>query len=125
MLMINIISISIVLLIVIFVILIYTLTGSNKISSEEAKKMIQNGDIRFVIDVRTNMEWDIGHYKNALHIPVQEITEENINKYNISKDSGILVYCNTGQRARFAADMIKKYGYSRVYYITTTYKSLE
>ena len=118
-------TLSAIFIVLIILLIVYTYSGSNKISSEEAKKMIKKGNIKYVIDVRSNMEWEAGHYKGALHIPVQEITEEKLNELNITKNKGILVYCNTGQRARYAADKIKGYGYKKVYYIAGTYKSLE
>lgn len=122
---IGIIAIIIIIGIIIIPAIIYTYVGRNKISAEKAKQMIESGDIKYIIDVRTNIEWDAGHYKSALHIPIQEITKENIDKYNINKDDIILVYCNTGQRARYASEKIRSYGYSKVYYIASTYKSLE
>ena len=118
-------TLSAIFIVLIILLIVYTYSGSNKISSEEAKKMIKKGNIKYVIDVRSNMEWEAGHYKGALHIPVQEITEEKLNDLNITKNKGILVYCNTGQRARYATDKIKGYGYKKVYYIAGTYKSLE
>jgi phage shock protein E len=98
----------------------YTLSGVNLISSSKAKELIKKGAI--VIDVRTKTEWNIGHYKKALHIPVSEINEKNLSKLN--KNKTIVVYCNTGQRARKASEEIKKLGFNKVFYIEGTYKSL-
>lgn len=113
-------------IIVLIVLLIsYTFFSANKVSSDNAKKMIESGKIKHIIDVRTDTEWDLGHYDGAIHIPVMEISKKSLEDNKINKTDGILVYCNTGQRARYAADKIKKLGYTKVFYIVRTYKSLE
>tara|TARA_R110002072_G_scaffold208447_5_gene365976 strand:+ start:3638 stop:4003 length:366 start_codon:yes stop_codon:yes gene_type:complete len=97
----------------------YALTGDGLIKGEDAKKY----DIKHVIDVRTGVEWNLGHFKGAKHIPTGSISEDTLR--NIPKNDAILVYCNTGQRARRAAEKIRSYGYNKVYYIEGTYKSLK
>jgi len=42
----------------------------------------------------------------------------------LNKNKTIVVYCNTGQRARKASEEIKKLGFNKVFYIEGTYKSL-
>lgn len=101
----------------------YSLTGSNLITSEVAKEMIQSRKIKYVIDVRTKTEYDMGHYRNALHIPVTEMSKKSFK--NMTKDKGVLVYCNTGQRARRAADVMRELGFTNVYYIDSRYSLLE
>src|SRR5210317_309312 len=109
----------------IILVFLYTFFSANRISSDKAKEAISSGKIKHIIDVRTKKEWDIGHYEGAVHKPVTEISRKVLDKNNIEKDEGILVYCNTGQRARYAADKMKKLGYRKVYYIYQTYTSLE
>ena len=82
-------------------------------------KKIKNGEIKYVIDVRTKLEWDDGHYKDAKHIPIQEINAKNTN--TLKKNAGIVTYCNTGQRARAGAERLKALGFKNVYYIDGTY----
>ena len=103
----------------------YSLTGSNLISCIKAKNFIKNKKIKYVIDVRTDLEWNSGHYKNSLHIPIQNINKNILNKKIPNKNNGILVYCNTGQRARNGAEKIISYGYKNVYYIDNTYDCLQ
>ena len=79
----------------------YAMTGVGLIKGEDASKY----DIDHVIDVRTKIEWDLGHYKGAKHIPVGSISEKTLK--DIPKNDTILVYCNTGQRARRAAEKIR------------------
>ena len=99
----------------------YTFLGENLISSEEAKRLIKEGKIKKVIDVRTTVEYRAGHYPRALHIPVNKINEKTTSEL---PKSGLLVYCNTGQRARFAAEKLTKLGFKDVYYISGHYSSL-
>ena len=102
----------------------YSLTGSNLISCIKAKNFIKNKKIKYVIDVRTDLEWNSGHYKNSLHIPIQNINKNILNKKIPNKNNGILVYCNTGQRARNGAEKLVSYGYNNVYYIDNVYTCL-
>ena len=99
----------------------YTYFGQNLISSEEAKRLIKEGKIKVVIDVRTATEWRMGHYPKALHIPVDKINEKTVTEL---PKRGLLVYCNTGQRARFAAEKLEGLGFKDVYYIAGHYSSI-
>jgi phage shock protein E len=99
----------------------YTYFGQNLISSEEAERLIKDGKIKRVIDVRTATEWRAGHYRGALHIPVDKINEKTVAEL---PKRGLLVYCNTGQRARFAAEKLEGLGFKDVYYIAGHYSSI-
>ena len=101
----------------------YSLSGSRLLSGKQAKKMIKSGEIKHVVDVRTKFEWDLGHYKGAVHIPINEIEADRLKGFK--KDDGILTYCNTGQRARAGANKIAALGYKNVYYIDGTYPKLQ
>ncbi len=102
----------------------YSLSGSNLISCIQANNYIKNRKIKYIIDVRTKLEWDYGHYKKSIHIPIQNISKNILNRKISNKNDGILVYCNTGQRARNGAEKIISYGYKNVYYIDNTYDCL-
>ena len=99
----------------------YTYFGQNLISPEEAKRLIKSGKIKAVIDVRTIMEYRAGHYPKALHIPGNKINKKTTSE--LPKE-GLLVYCNTGQRARFAAEKLENLGFKNVYYIAGLYSTL-
>jgi phage shock protein E len=99
----------------------YTYFGENLVSSKDAKKMIRAGTIKKVIDVRTIAEYRAGHYRGALHIPVNKINRKTTTEL---PKKGLLVYCNTGQRARFAAEKLEELGFEDVYYIAGHYSSL-
>jgi len=100
----------------------YAITGKGLIPPEKAKQMISTHKIKHIIDVRTNIEYSIGHYPKAKNIPVLEMNADDFK--NMNKRDGILVYCNTGQRARRAAENIRSYGFKNVYYIEGSYTGL-
>ena len=61
----------------------------NLVSFEQAKYMIETESV-VLIDVRTNNEYNFMHIKNAINIPVDEITNR-IDEIDKTKD--IMVYC--------------------------------
>ena len=101
----------------------YTFFSPLWISAEEAKKGIAEGKFQTILDVRTDTEYNLGHYPEAVHIPTQTFSEE-VERKLPNKDTSILVYCNTGQRSRYAADLLKAKRYNNVRYISGPYWSL-
>ena len=99
----------------------YSLSGTQLVSASKAKKMIRSGEIKTVVDVRSKVEWDFGHYPGAIHMPVGSITKAKVDKL---PNGGILTYCNSGSRARAGAEKIASFGRKNVYYIDGTYKSI-
>jgi rhodanese-related sulfurtransferase len=102
----------------------YSLTGLGLITSEKAKEMIKNKTIDKIIDVRTNFEHNLGNLNGSINIPVNQINQENLNKFNINKNDNILVYCNTGQRARYAVEKLRDLGYNNISYIEGSHLTL-
>lgn len=80
------------------------------ISSEEAFKMMNDDTI--ILDVRTNEEYNNGHIKNALNIPLDDIINEKI---DIDKNKTILVYCQSGNRSQKASSKLVSLGYEKIY----------
>jgi rhodanese-related sulfurtransferase len=95
--------------------------GSGHVSARHAKELLAEGRISAVIDVRTPTEFNMGHYPGAINVPVNRIQDASL--LHLARD-GVLVYCNTGQRARYAAQKLRKLGFQNVYYIAGTYHSL-
>ena len=83
------------------------------ITTNEVKKIIDNYEEysdTVIVDVRTIDEYESGHLKGAVNVPVSEI--KNI---DISKDKKIVVYCRSGSRSNTAAKELIKLGYEKVY----------
>lgn len=108
---------------IVAMVMYYTFYSPLWISAEDAKQALADRKLTTVLDVRTDMEYKLGHYPEAVHIPTAKLAEEIETKLP-NKNVGILVYCNTGQRSRYAADMLKAKGYKNVRYISGPYWSL-
>jgi rhodanese-related sulfurtransferase len=102
----------------------YSSTGTNIIRNTKASKLIKKGLIKHVIDVRSESEWSEGHYANATLLSIPDMNESSLKKNKINKSDNILLYCNSGRRARYASDILKSFGYKDVYYIESDYHSL-
>jgi phage shock protein E len=68
-----------------------------------------------IIDVRTKEEYNKSHIPNAINIPY-----DSIDTYKAAKDTKIILYCNTGRRAKIARDTLIKLGYTNVNLLSTT-----
>ncbi len=77
------------------------------ISVQQAKEMIARGEV-FILDVRTQEEYDAGHIQNSTLIPLQEI-EKRLDE--IPRDRKILVYCRTGHRSTQASEILANNGF--------------
>lgn len=106
----------------------YTYSGKGRLNGIEANKKIREGEITTIVDVRSDLEWNLGHYPSAVHIPITEFDESNhkIQQLTSQSSGGILVYCNTGQRARRGAELLRSYGTRvPVYYLVDSYQTLK
>lgn len=110
---------------ILYLLVRYTYDGDQLVVSVDAKKSIAHGHIQHVIDVRTPAEYHIGHYPRSKHIPVHLISKKALKAFGVEKNDHVIVYCNTGQRARFAAEKMKRLGYTKVQYIAGSYKGLQ
>lgn len=64
---------------------------------------------KVIIDVRTNDEYNKSHIPNAINIP-----HDNIDTLDLAKGTKIILYCNTGRRAKIARDTLTRLGYTNV-----------
>lgn len=102
----------------------YSVSSPYMISSEKARSLLRQKKIDLILDVRTKTERDVfGYYPGSIHIPAGNMDQETLRKYP-NKDVNILVYCNTGQRARAATEKLKSFGFKNVFYIPTSHISL-
>jgi phage shock protein E len=95
-----------------------------RISSIEAKERIAKKDFDVIVDVRTAWERaNLGLYPSSVHIPSGEL-EARAPKELPKKAAKVLVYCNTGQRARIATEKLRALGYKNAVYIAEGHGSL-
>ncbi len=78
----------------------------SRISVEEANKMLKSGD-SVVIDVRQPNEYQAGHVKGAIFIPVDSVLSR-INE--LPKDKKLLFICAAGVRSGLACEMAASMG---------------
>ena len=102
----------------------YAVSSEYRISAEEAKQRLRNKQVDVVLDVRTAVERaTLGYYPGSVHIPSSDLNTE-VSRRIPDKSARILVYCNTGQRARAATEKLRALGYTDVHYIASSHRSL-
>lgn len=87
-----------------------------EISGEELDKIMEDKDAKekvTVIDVRPAEDYDAGHVKFAINMPIDTF-EENLSKIEDLKDSEVITICNTGKKSGEAADILVKNGFTNV-----------
>ncbi len=81
-----------------------------QVSVKKAKELMANGAV--LVDVRTSGEYGSGHIKGAKSLPLDSLSR--ITK-KISKDTDVIVYCQSGSRSAQAASQLKSMGYVNVH----------
>jgi rhodanese-related sulfurtransferase len=84
------------------------------ITPEEAKKRLDSEKDIILLDVRTKEEYDTGHIKESMLIPVDSLKQEAEGKLK-DKEAPIFVYCRSGNRSTAAAKILVELGYKNVY----------
>lgn len=74
------------------------------------KELVQSG--AQIIDVRTKQEFQGGHIKGSVNIPLQNLSN-NLSK--IKKDKPVITCCASGMRSASARSILKSKGFSEVY----------
>lgn len=85
-----------------------------KITAEEAKKLIDSGKYGVILDVRTLEEYENGHIQGATLLPYDEIITKADTVIS-DKDEVVLVYCRSGKRSAVASEELINLGYNKVY----------
>jgi len=66
-----------------------------------------------VLDVRTQSEYDSGHIRGAVWIPVTEL-EARIGELAVHKNQEIIVYCGSGARSVTASEILQSHDFTKV-----------
>lgn len=85
----------------------------NVIRAGELKKALNSGQNVFLLDVRETSEFEVGHIKGAVSIPVRELPGR---VKELPQDRGIKIvaYCASGIRSAYATMFLRVYGYGDV-----------
>ena len=90
-------------------------TSINDITKKDMLNMIENYNNVVLLDVRSKQEYNEGHLRDSINIPVFEI--KRIARKILDYNSIIIVYCNEGERSKKAIQILKILGYRNLYNI--------
>ena len=73
-------------------------------------------DALLILDVRSESEYDRGHVPGAIHIPHNDLTQR-LDELDGWQQKPVVIYCETGGRARNAATLLQARGFSQVFHL--------
>lgn len=79
---------------------------------EEAYRLVKSGAC-FLLDVRTEMEYNTVRIKGSVNIPLDRLQSE-ISSIVVNKAECVIVYCATGSRVRRAVQILWSLGYTNI-----------
>ena len=86
--------------------------NSTDVEAGDIEKLVKNKE--FLLDVREEYEYQDGHIKGAVNLPLREILGK---KDSLPKDKDIYVYCRSGHRSADAVNFLKSLGFEKVHNI--------
>lgn len=121
--------------IIILLLLLHNLQKDNEFTAKYELNFVDINNLSFnnfdyILDVREIYEFNENNIQNTYHIPLSLLEDgKKLNSFNslknINNDSNILIFCNTGKRARKATNIILKQGYDNVYYMNINFDELK
>ncbi|MBS5360723.1 rhodanese-like domain-containing protein, partial [Finegoldia magna] len=66
-----------------------------------------------VVDVRSKEEYDQGHVKWAINMPIDTF-EQEVSKLDAYKDKAVITVCNSGKKSQQAAEILVNNGFKDV-----------
>lgn len=90
-----------------------------RVNVEEFDQAIKENGSAFLLDVRTQTEWEQdGHLENATLVPHNEL-EAREGELPSEKDTMILLYCRSGNRSQDAAQTLADLGFTNIIELET------
>ena len=86
--------------------------SSTDIEAKDIENLLKNKE--FLLDVREEYEYQEGHVKGAVNLPLREILSQ---KDTLPKDRDIYVYCRSAHRSADAVNFLKSLGFEKVHNI--------
>ena len=86
--------------------------NSTNVEANNIENLLKNKE--FLLDVREEYEYQDGHIKGAINLPLREILEK---KDTLPKDKDIYVYCRSGHRSADAVNFLKSLGFEKIHNI--------
>lgn len=100
------------------------------LNPKQANEMLKDGKFRYIVDVRTDEEFNKGHYtpsnKNVdlIHIGMEKLVSQLPIKIPNKKEN-ILFQCKKGIRSKAANSIAESLGYKNTKYLIGDYTDLE
>ncbi len=79
------------------------------IKSVDFKELLERGAV--IVDVRTPAEFNSGHIKGAINLPLQTLTS---NMGKLKKDKPVITCCASGMRSGSAKSILLSNGFKEV-----------
>lgn len=76
----------------------------------------RNSQELLVLDVRSEREYDRGHVPGAIHIPHTDLNQR-FKELEGWQQKPVVIYCETGGRARNAATLLQAHGFEQVFHL--------
>jgi NADPH-dependent 2,4-dienoyl-CoA reductase/sulfur reductase-like enzyme/rhodanese-related sulfurtransferase len=87
-----------------------------EVKVSQVRELVENG--AFIIDAREEGEYNAGHLKNSLNIPLSQFRDR---LDEIPKDKPVYIHCRSGQRSYNMVMALQNLGYENVYNISGSY----
>ena len=92
---------------------------TNALNYKEARDMIRKNKFEYIIDIRSEREYNAGRFPGAIHIPIDKL-RDGVKLYDMR--SSILLY--DGPRAAYGKIILNDMGFNNVMYLKADYKRL-
>ncbi len=88
--------------------------SSNDVSPQQAVQLMSHENGSLVLDVREDSEYQTGHIKDSIHIPMGSLASRvgELEKY---KTKNVILGCRSGSRSGRACSILKKNGFEKIY----------
>ncbi len=90
-----------------------------QVNVDKVRELVENNAC--IIDVREKYEYEDGHIKGAVNIPLSELRKRTD---EIPKDKDVYIHCRSGQRSYNAILALQNLGYDNLYNIAGSYLGL-
>ena len=87
--------------------------GGKDITSAELVSRIRDNSAPDILDVRSEQEYQAGHVPGAVNVPLGD-HQETLASLGLAKNSEVVVYCQSGRRAKKMVDFMQQQGFSEV-----------
>jgi UPF0176 protein len=89
------------------------------IEPKDLKKLLDSNEEVIMLDARNNYEYNIGKFKDAIHLDLDTFRElpSKLNQIKKLKNKKIVTYCTGGVRCEKASAFLKENGFENVYQV--------